>query len=166
MAENKFYVYQYVDESGQPYYIGKGSGKRMHVQHTKTELPPVNRRIIVKEGLTNEEAKMLEGELIQKYKRKLDGGLLDNIKLNQWACFTGWHHSEDAKHKISMKNTGKVRTAEQRENYKKPKSAEHAEKIRQANIGRPYDPVRAKKTSDTLKLRHQLKKQQEQQHGK
>ena len=60
-----------------------------------------------------------------------------------------------------MGNLGKVRTPEQRENYKKPKSPEHAEKIRQANIGRPYDPIRAEKISRTLKLRNQLKRQEQ-----
>ena len=96
-----FYVYQYLTESGTPYYIGKGCGRRIHVEHTGTELPPVERRIIIKDGLTNEEAKKLEGELITKYGRKLDGGILDNIKINQWACHTGWTHSEETKRKIS-----------------------------------------------------------------
>ena len=158
---DKFYVYKYVTEDGLPYYIGKGSGKRLHVPHTSTQLPPLERRIIIKDNLTNEEAKKLEGQLITEYKRKIDGGLLDNIKINQWACHVGWAHTESAKQKISMGNLGKVRTPEQRENYKKPKSPEHAEKIRQANIGRPYDPIRAEKISRTLKLRNQLKRQEQ-----
>jgi hypothetical protein len=149
-----FYVYQYVTESGIPYYIGKGSGRRIHRHHTKTELPPLERRIIIKDGLTNEEAKRLEGELITKYGRKLDGGILDNIKINQWACYTGWTHSEETRRKISNGNKGKVRTEEHKANYRKPKTAEHAEKIRQANLGRPYDPVRAAKISATLKTRN------------
>ena len=166
MAEpNKFYVYKYVTDDGIPYYIGKGSGKRINRHHTKTQLPPPDRRIIIEDNLTNEQAKMLEGQLISEYKRKIDGGLLDNIKINQWACHTGWKHSDDAKQKISTGNKGKIRTPEQRENYKKPKSPEHAEKIRQANIGRPYDPVRSAKISNTLKIRNQLKRQQEQSNG-
>ena len=166
MAEsNKFYVYKYVTDDGIPYYIGKGSGKRINQHHTKTQLPPPDRRIIIEDNLTNEQAKMLEGQLISEYKRKIDGGLLDNIKINQWACHTGWKHSDDAKQKISIGNRGKIRTPEQRENYKKPKSPEHAEKIRQANIGRPYDPVRSAKISNTLKTRNQLKRQQEKSNG-
>jgi hypothetical protein len=166
MAEsNKFYVYKYVTDDGIPYYIGKGSGKRINRHHTKTQLPPPDRRIIIEDNLTNEQAKMLEGQLISEYKRKIDGGLLDNIKINQWACHTGWKHSDDAKQKISIGNRGKIRTPAQRENYKKPKSPEHAEKIRQANIGRPYDPVRSAKISNTLKIRNQLKRQQGQSNG-
>ena len=166
MAEsNKFYVYKYVTNDGIPYYIGKGSGKRINQYHTKTQLPPPDCRIIIEDNLTNEQAKILEGQLISEYKRKLDGGLLDNIKINQWACFTGWKHSDNAKEKISIGNRGKIRTPEQRENYKKPKSPEHIEKIRQANIGRPYDPVRSAKISNTLKIKNQLKRQQGQSNG-
>ena len=155
-----FYVYQYLTEAGLPYYIGKGSGRRIHRQHTKTELPPVERRIIIKDGLTNDEAKKLEGELITKYGRKLDGGILDNIKINQWACYTGWTHSEETKRKISEGNKGKVRSEEHKANYRKPKTAEHAEKIRQANLGRPYDPIRAAKISATLKARNKALREQ------
>ena len=127
-----FYVYQYITESGTPYYIGKGSGRRMHVKHTKTTLPPLERRIIVKDGLTNEEAKKLEGELITKYGCKVDGGILDNIKINQWACAVGWTHSEESKRKISEGNRGKKRTPEQLKNYKGTVTAEHREKVRQS----------------------------------
>ena len=149
----QFYVYQYVTESGSPYYIGKGSGRRMHKPHTKTVVPPIERRIIVKDGLTNDEAKQLEGQLITQYGRKIDGGILDNIKINQWACAVGWKHSNEAKKKISESNKGKIRSEQQKQNYRKPKTKEHAEKIRQANLGRPYDPDRAAKISATLKGR-------------
>jgi hypothetical protein len=135
-----FYVYQYLTESGTPYYIGKGSGRRMHKPHTKTELPPTERRVIIKDGLTNEEAKKLEGELITKYGRKLDGGILDNIKINQWACAVGWKHSEEAKRKISEGNKGKKRTPEQLKNYKGTTSKEIAEKIAKTLTGRKRPP--------------------------
>jgi hypothetical protein len=127
-----FYVYQYIDESGSPYYIGKGSGRRIHVNHTRVQLPPVERRIIIKDGLTNHEAKELEKELITKYGRKIDGGILDNIKINQWACFTGWTHSEQTKQKISKGNLGKTRSEEQKKNYKGTKTPEHAAAVSQA----------------------------------
>lgn len=146
----EYYVYQYVSESGLPYYIGKGKGRRMHRPHTRTVLPPVERRVIIKNGLTNEEAKQLEKELITKYGRKIDGGILDNIKINQWACAVGWKHSEETKRKISNANKGKKRTPEQLKNYKGTVTDEHKEKVRQANLGRPYDPVRAAKISATL----------------
>lgn len=158
MTMSSFYVYQYLDEFGLSYYIGKGSGKRIHRHHTKTNLPPVDRRVIVKDGLTNEQAKDLEKQLITKYGRKIDGGILDNIKINQWACHTGWSHSKETKRKISEGNKGKKRTEEQKKNYRKPKTAEHAEKIRQANLGRPYDADRYAKAAATIRRNHAAKK--------
>ena len=136
-----FYVYQYLTEEGTPYYIGKGSGRRIHRPHTKTTLPPVERRQIIKDGLTNEEAKSLEKELITKYGRKIDGGILDNIKINQWACHAGWRHSQEAIRKISEGNLGKKRTPEQRKNYKHKKTQEHSENIRSAVKNLWADPV-------------------------
>ena len=144
----RFYVYQYLREDGIPYYIGKGSGKRMNVKHSTVVLPPKDRRVIDQAGLTNEEAKQLEATLIQKYRRKIDGGVLDNIKINQWACAVGWKHSEEAKRKISEGNRGKKRTPEQLKNYKGTVTAEHKEKVRLANLGRP-DDGRYKKMSVT-----------------
>ena len=160
-----FYVYQYLSDDGTPYYIGKGSGRRMHVEHLFTPLPPVDCRIVIKDNLTNEEAKKLEGELITKYGRKLDGGTLDNIKINQWACAVGWKHSDAAKQKISEGNRGKTRTPEQRAKLMKPRPPEVIEKIRQANIGRPYDPVRSAKISATLKRIHAERKLKEELNG-
>ena len=154
MADNIFYVYQYLDEAGKPYYIGKGSGKRINRLHTKTTLPPLERRIIIKNGLSNEEAKSLEGDLISKYKRKVDGGILDNIKINQWACAVGWKHSDDAKQKISMGNAGKKRTAEHKANYSKPKNSEHAKNIKSAVKNLWADPeYRVKRNAQAMATR-------------
>lgn len=127
-----FYVYQYLDESGKPYYIGKGSGKRIDRYHTSTTLPPKERRVIIKDGLTNDEAKSLEKTLITKYGRKVDGGMLDNVKINQWACHYGWKHSEETKQKISNSNRGKKRSDEQRKNYKGTKTLKHAQAVKTA----------------------------------
>ena len=135
MATESYYVYQYLTEEGTPYYIGKGKGNRMHVDHKHIALPPRERRVIVKDNLSNADAKQIEKDLITHFGRKVDGGILDNIKINQWACAAGWKHSDEAKQKISDGNLGKVRSAEAKEKYRQPKSAEHAEKIRQANLG-------------------------------
>jgi hypothetical protein len=154
MADPKFYVYQYLTEDGQPYYIGKGCGARIHKPHTSTSLPPKERRIIIKDSLSNEEAKKLEGELISKYKRKIDGGILDNVKINQWACAVGWKHSEEAKRKISEGNKGKKRTIEHKSNYSKPKNSEHAKNIKSAVKNLWADPeYRAKRQSQAMATR-------------
>jgi hypothetical protein len=144
MADNNsriFYVYQYLTEDGQPYYIGKGSGRRVHSPHTSTQLPPIERRVIVQDNLTNNEAKALEVELISTYKRKIDGGILDNIKINQWACAVGWTHSEETKRKISEGNLGKKRSPEQLKNYKGTVTVEHKENVSNAVKKLWSDPV-------------------------
>lgn len=152
MVENTvFYVYQYVTENGLPYYIGKGKEKRIRENHKYTVVPPANQRIIVKSNLTEQEAFMLENSLIRQYGRKIDGGLLDNIKLNQWACAIGWKHSEATKCRISKANSGKVRTEAHKQKYRQPKTKEHAEKIRLANLGRK-DDGRAAKAAEKNKL--------------
>lgn len=148
MIDEIFYVYQYVTEQNVPYYVGKGCKSRIREKHYTTTVPDQEFRQYVKTGLTEKEAYDLGTQLIKQYGRKIDGGLLDNIKLNRWACTSGWNHSEETKQKISEKNTGKIRTLEQRENYRKPKSAEHVEKIRQANLGRKNDG-RYSKVSET-----------------
>ena len=78
---NNFYVYEYLREDGTPYYIGKGKDKRAWVKG-KTEVgkPTDDSRIVLlKENLSNAEAKALEIELIAHYGRKdLGTGILRN----------------------------------------------------------------------------------------
>jgi hypothetical protein len=141
---NNFYVYQYIDDTGLPYYIGKGKGKRVNAPHKFTQVPKLENRIILKSNLTEIEALELEISLIKHYGRKLDGGLLDNIKINQWACLSGWNHKEETKRKISESKLGVAKTEETKQKMRKPKSLEHIEKIRLANLGRPDDGRYAK----------------------
>ena len=147
-----FYVYQYVDESNIPYYIGKGKRNRIHAKHSNTLLPSIEQRIFIKTNLTEEDALSLEINLIKHYGRKIDGGLLDNIKDNQWACTTGWNHNEETKRKISESTMGIVKSEKTKEKMRKPKSKDHAEKIRQANLGRK-DDGRNEKISQTMSLK-------------
>lgn len=150
MNNSIFYVYQYLDDTGNPYYIGKGSNDRINESHAPwIELPPRDLREFVKTGMNEKDAFDFELELIKKYGRKIDGGILDNKKLSRWVAQSGWKHTEETKQTISKKNQGKTRTDEQKQNYRKPKSAEHVEKIRQANLGRINDG-RSKKAAETV----------------
>lgn len=153
MSEKRFYVYQYLTEDGIPYYIGKGSGDRIRAKHL-VEVPPIERRVIIKDNLTDDEAKTLEKELITKYGRKVDGGILDNTKINQWACFTGWKHSAEAVQRIKDGNSGKKRTEEHKEHYRGPKTKDHAENIRSAVKQLWADPeYRAKRKAQMMATR-------------
>lgn len=139
-----YYVYQYLREDGTPYYIGKGSGYRISEKKHSVKVPEKKYRQFVGKNLSEEEAYKLEGWLTHEYGLLIDGtGILEN-KIHGGGNvspegFTGKHHSDYSKEKISNGNLGKKRTTIQRQNYRKPKSAEHIEKIRLANIGRKDD---------------------------
>lgn len=143
MNENKeqaiFYVYQYVTPDGVPYYIGKGKNNRINAKHVRTTVPPEEFRLIIQSNLLEADALLLEHTLIKLYGRKVDGGLLDNTKLNRWACMSGWTHSEDTKQRISKSTSGKLKSESHKQNMRKPKSEEHKQKIREANLGRKRD---------------------------
>jgi hypothetical protein len=142
MSCNEFYVYQYLTENNTPYYIGKGSKNRINESHLPwITIPEPKYRNIINSNLSEKDAFDLELELIKFYGRKIDGGILENIKLSRWVSQAGWTHSEETKKIISEKNTGKVRTQKQKENYKGTKTLEHSKKVQQAVQRMWDDPV-------------------------
>jgi len=142
MSWKRFYVYQYINEDGSPFYIGKGSNNRINESHSPwITIPAPEYRTIVKDNLTEKEAFDLEINLIKLYGRKQDGGILENKKISRWVAQAGWHHSSKTKEKISLALTGKKKSEEQKQHYKGTKTAEHAEKVRQAVQRMWDDPV-------------------------
>jgi hypothetical protein len=80
-----FYTYAYLREDGSPYYIGKGSGKRLTAKHngrkrTVIGLPSTEDRIIIlKNNLTEDDAFKHEKYMISVFGRKdLGTGILQN----------------------------------------------------------------------------------------
>ena len=173
-----FYVYQYINTAGEIYYIGKGSKTRYREKHLYVDVPDIENIHFVQTGMSEDDAYDLEEMLTNIYGLKVDGtGILENLvhggKSTHIPSFTGRKHSEAAKRRISQNNTGKVRTAEHKQNYSKPKTTDHAEKIRQANLGRKDSiercninrdtqsrPDVAKRKSDAMKAIWQKRKQQ------
>ena len=98
--DKRFYVYGLFFQSGQPFYIGKGNGKRAYdhlVEHMKSddsksnsykheiieaiieeynEFPIIS---IIESGLTEEESIIKEKELIDRFGRLFEDGILTNI---------------------------------------------------------------------------------------
>ena len=79
-----YYVYLYLRENRTPYYVGKGSGKRINQIHRFgggkfLPLPPLERRVIIKYFNDEKECFLFEEWLIEFYGRKLDGGILNNL---------------------------------------------------------------------------------------
>jgi hypothetical protein len=147
-----YYVYTYFDSNQNPYYVGMGKGNRVVQKHLYVSVP-LFENIHITDKLTQQEAWNKEIELIALYGREdLGTGPLKNLTKGGPTQKSGWNQSPVAKEKISAGNKGKVRTSDQRQRYKKPKSKEHSEKIRQANIGRK-DDGRYEKIKETMKLK-------------
>jgi len=118
-------------ENGQPYYIGMGHGNRAYDLHRGQRVPKDKSQIeIIKFNLTEQEALCIERELTEFYGLKIDGtGILENKIHGGHASprgMLGKKLSIESRIKISKGNSGKIRTEEQKKNYRKKKSAEHA----------------------------------------
>ena len=76
----RFYVYAYLRTDGTPYYIGKGNGYRIHESSRRIALPPDDRRKILVDGLSEDDAFEYEIALIYCLVRKDKGtGCLRNL---------------------------------------------------------------------------------------
>ena len=112
---NRFYTYAYLREDRTPYYIGKGTGKRM-CSNTRTINKPKDksRIIFLKQNLTEEEAFKHEIYMIAVFGRKdLGTGILHN-KTNGGEGVSGRICSEKTRIKISFSNKGKIPSEETR----------------------------------------------------
>lgn len=77
----RFYTYAYLREDGTPYYIGKGSGKRLYKKYKGEISPPKDKSkiILLKVNLTEEEAFKHEKYMIDIFGRKdISTGILRN----------------------------------------------------------------------------------------
>ena len=75
-----FYTYAYLRLDGTPYYIGMGSGQRAFCKQRRTKVPPIERILFLKTGLTHEEAIRHEIYMISIFGRKDKGtGILWNF---------------------------------------------------------------------------------------
>ena len=113
METNRFYTYAYLREDGTPYYIGKGQTDRLYnrTQH-KVPLPPRDRIIFLKKGLTNEEAMNHEKYMIFLYGRKDNGtGILRN-RTDGGEGASGIKLSQETKDKIGASLKGRQHTEE------------------------------------------------------
>lgn len=116
---NDYVLYYYLRESlSSPYYVGYGKPRRVRAPHSRSNgsrlLPPRNRRWVVRDGLSREEAVELEIKHIALWKRECDGGVLLNQTLGgegkpggqKTKGFSGRNHTAEAKKKISEKVAG------------------------------------------------------------
>ena len=103
-TSKRYYTYAYLRESKTPYYIGKGSGRRAYSKQRTITKPPIERIIILKNNLTEEEAFKHEIYMIAVFGRK---DLGTGILLNKTDGGEGaTNYSEERKLKYSQMNSG------------------------------------------------------------
>jgi len=151
----EYYTYAYLREDGTPYYIGKGKGNRLHQNHKRISLPPKERRLILKNNLSENDAFNHEVYMIFILGRKdLGTGILRNMTNGgeQPPSSKGKNLTEEHKRKVSeaLKGNPKKYTVWNKgipmaEETKKKLSLvktgkrhnqESIDKIREANLGR------------------------------
>ena len=159
MKTTTSYVYRYsCPIRDEPIYIGKGTGKRLydHLADAKnsTRNSPFVGRLkwmleqdqlpiieIVESGLSEEAAYILERDLIRSTGRKINGsGPLLNLTEGGDGPL-GYHHTEEAKQKISQSLSGKTQSLTHVNNNSlaqkgKPKPIGFGAKVSQALQGK------------------------------
>ena len=101
--EKRFYTYAYLRADGTPYYIGKGTKRRIHSRLGRPCSTPKDRSriIFLKQDLTEEEAFKHEIYMIAVYGRKdLGAGILHN-RTNGGEGLSGCSPSLETRLKIS-----------------------------------------------------------------
>ena len=128
--ENEYYTYAYLTSNRVPYYIGCGRGTRAYKHSNPYDAPTPARELIIilKSGLTQVKAWMMEEIFILMYGRKCDGGILDNKARGGSGWGGGSPATEERKQKISEANRGRVLTEE------------HKRKLSEAKKGKKQSP--------------------------
>ena len=115
--KSEFYVYVYLREntsetaeSGTPYYVGKGKGKRITQKHRVAIPSDSSKIVIIFENLDEQTALEKEMELISKYGRvDLGTGILRNLTNggDQPPDWTGKKHRDETRLKLREFRLGK-----------------------------------------------------------
>jgi hypothetical protein len=167
-----YYTYAYLRKDGTPYYIGKGTGRRINQYHTKfVKLPSKDSRVILERFNTEKEALEHEIELIALYGRKdIQTGILinrtnggDNPPKND---ISGWNKGLEMNFgpergkRISRALKGRTKSEEHRkalsevmrgkDPWNKGKSRFKNEEEKLQNK-REYNRLRSKRIRDSLK---------------
>lgn len=100
-----FYTYAYLREDKTPYYIGKGKGNRVKVNHKHIPIPKDKSKIIIlKNNLTEEEAFKHEIYMIFIFGRKdKNNGILINLT-DGGDGVSGYKHTKESREKMKTAN--------------------------------------------------------------
>jgi hypothetical protein len=184
---NNYYTYAYLREDGTPYYIGKGTGNRIGTKDNHcVNIPEKNKRIFLKQNLTEEEAFRHEKYMIAILGRKdLGTGILRNLT-DGGEGVSGLKHSKETRQKMSASKQNMSEETKQkirdnikakwnngeydRENYsKRERNKKHSEEVKNkisASLSKHYKSNKKpniteeqkKQISETLKNLHKMRK--------
>ena len=138
---NRFYTYAFLREDRTPYYIGKGTGRRLYLNCKRVCSKPKDksRIIFLKQNLTEEEAFRHEIYMIAVFGRKdLGTGILHN-RTDGGEGDSGAVISEEHRRKLSEAQKGKTF------------SEEHKRKISEVNKGKTFSEETKRKLSEAKK---------------
>jgi hypothetical protein len=158
---NRFYTYAYLREDRTPYYIGKGTARRLYKRSKKDIKPPKDksRIIFLKQNLTEEEAFKQEKYMIAVFGRKdLGTGILHNrtdggdgpsnpskeTRKKMRENRIGKTSSEKSRNKMSESRRGNKNHF-----YGKHHTEETKAKLREANIGKTLSEQTKLKISES-----------------
>ncbi len=157
------FVYMYLREDGSPYYIGKGTKKRLseHYSYSRNvHTPKDTSRIIVQEYESEEDTIKAEIFFISYYGRKdLGSGTLRNLTDGGEGC-SGRIVREETRRRIRKSHIGKKHTEETKKRLRevhtgKVLSEEHKLNITKRLIGRPVSLETRRKISESHRgLKH------------
>lgn len=156
--ERRFYTYAYLRRDKTPYYIGKGSGKRIYSKKGRPCGTPkdASRIIFLKQNLTEREAFEHEAYMIAVFGRKdLGTGILHN-RTNGGEGSSGVIRSLEVREKISQTMKGRTFSKEHLKNLSvsgkgRRVSESTRRKISIANKGRVLSEKTKRKMSESRK---------------
>jgi hypothetical protein len=159
---NRFYTYAYLREDRTPYYIGKGTGKRIYQSTGRPCNKPKDKSRIIKlkQNLTEEEAFRHEIYMIDVFGRKdLGTGILHN-RTDGGDGTSGHICSEETRKKLSEVQKGRILSEEHRKKISKSLkgrkiSEETRKKLRISLKGKTGSPGMLNKTH-TEKTKEQM----------
>ena len=143
-----YYTYAYLREDKTPYYIGKGTGRRIYSTNRKGLKPPKDksRTIYLKQNLTEEDAFKHEIYMIAVLGRKdLGTGILHN-RTDGGEGLSGAIISEETRRKIGESTKGKNHHM-----YGKTRSEETKRKISESSKGKNLSEETKRKMSEAKK---------------
>lgn len=167
-----YYTYAYLREDKTPYYIGRGKHHKGYKYHRMSQkhtcgIPPQERRMILKDNLSKEQAIKHEEYMIDLFGLICDGtGILRNyLRDSCGGSYRGRKLSEETKQKMSLAmkkrwENGFYDSQEYRDkisesNRKNPRVKHHTnetkQKQREANSGRFQSEETKQKRSESIK---------------